>query len=186
MDGICSLELWGRVTVSLEGTVDDVRALVHKVWHDWLVHGAIPWDISWLSHSVSIDHLVVLVEDWSLPGSPLSVGIWNWRVPWQDSADVPPIEVWVVQQSPLMEAVVVENNWSLISKTPTDSSRHEEDHVCPSDPASDIEVFDWQFSDYSETEKASDLGSGGVVGPVPIGFLGWSRDDFVDCITREP
>lgn len=176
----------GRVTVSLEGSVDDVRALVDEVWHDWLVHGTVPWDVSWLSHSVSVDHLVVLVEDWGLPGSPLSVGIWHWRVSWENSAEIPPVEVWVVQQGPLVEALVVEHNWSLISQTSADSSGYEEHQVCPCDPASHVEVFNWQFSNDCKSKKTSNLCLCGIVGPVKVGFFRWSRDNFIDFAAREP
>ena len=146
---MCSLELWGRVTVSLEGTVDNIGSLVHKVWHDGLVHGAVPWDVSWFSHSVSVDYLVVLVEDWGLSSSPLSMGVWDWWVSWENSAEIPPVEIWVVQESSLVEAVIVEHNGSLVSKTPTNSSRHKEDQISPGNPASNVEVFNWKLPDHS-------------------------------------
>lgn len=181
-----SLELRSGVTVPLEGSVDDIRALVHKVWHDRLVHGAVPWDVSWLSHSVSVAHLVVLMEDWSLSGSPLSVSVWNWRVSWENSRKVPPPEVWVVQECPLVEPVVVGHEWSLVSETSCNSSGEKEDQVGPGNRASHIEILNGQFPDDCKTEHASHLSSRGVIGPVPIRLLSWSRQHFIELAAREP
>jgi hypothetical protein len=61
------------------------------------------------------------MEDWLLSSSPFSVGIWNWRVLWENSGQIPPEEIWVVQQSSGVELMVVENNWSLISETSSKS-----------------------------------------------------------------
>lgn len=182
----CSLECWGGVAVSLEGSVDDIGSLVDEIRHHWLVHGAVPWDISWLPHSVSVAHLVVLVEDWLLPGHPLSMGIGNWRVPRENSADVPPVEVWVVQESPFVESVVVENDWSLVTETSADALRHEEQEICVGDPASNIETLNWKFPDHGQTQQASNLGSGRVVSPVPVGGLSWSCDDIIHFASWEP
>ena len=111
---------------------------------------------------------MVLMEHWLLSRSPLSVGVWHWRVLWKNSADVPPEQVWVVQQGSGVELVVVENNWSLISQTSAESLGHEDDQVEISEPASDVEVLDWELSNDSQTKEASELSSGGVVSPVPI------------------
>ena len=68
-----SLELGGGIAVSLEGTVDDIGSSVHEIWHNWLILRSIPRNVSWLSDSVSVTGLVVLMEYWLLSGSPLSV-----------------------------------------------------------------------------------------------------------------
>lgn len=182
----CSLECWGRVAVSLESTIDDISTLIVEVWHHWLVHGAVPWHISWLSHSVSVAYLVVLMEDWLLPSHPLSVGIWNWWVPWKNSADIPPVEVWIVQESPLVESVIVEYDWSLVTKTSSNTFGHEEQEICVGDPASNIEALNWKFPDDSEAKKASYLSSSSVVSPVPVGGLSWSSDDIIGLVSWEP
>lgn len=182
----CSLKLRSGVGVPLEGSVDDIGTLVDEVGHDWLVHGTVPWDISRLSSSVSVAYLVVLMEDWLLPGHPLSVSIWNWWVPWQHSADVPPVEIWVVQESSLVESVVVEYDWSLVTQTSADTLGHEEQEVCVGNPASDIEVLNWEFPDDSEAKEASYLSSSSVVSPVPGGVLGWSSDDIIHLTSWEP
>ena len=124
-----ALELRSGVAVSLEGSVDDIGTLVDEVWHDWLTHGTIPVDISRSSHSVSVDDLVVLMMHWSLSSHPLSVGIWGWWVPWKDTAHVPPVEIWVVQHSSLLESLVVEDDWLLVSETSTKSSGNEESEI---------------------------------------------------------
>ena len=147
----CSLKLWSRVAVSLEGTVDDIGSLVHEVWHDWLVHGSIPWDVSWLSHSVSVTGLVVLMEYWSLSSSPFLVVIWNWRVSWQHSSQIPPEQVWVVQQCSRIEFLIVEYNWSSESKTSSESLGDEIVDVEIGQPASNIEVLNWELSNNSKT-----------------------------------
>ena len=116
-----SLKSWGRVGVSLEGTVDDIGSLIDEIWHNWLIHRSIPWNISGLSQSISVTDLVVLMEDWHLSCSPFSMGIWDWRVLWQNSCPIPPKEVWEVKLGPLVESMIVENDWSLVSKTSTDS-----------------------------------------------------------------
>ena len=66
--------------------------------------------------------------------------------------------------------MVIENNWSLISQTSAESLRHKDDKVEVSQPASDIEILNWEFSDDSQSKEASELTSGGVVGPVPVGL----------------
>ena len=94
---------------------------------------------------------MVLMEHWSLSSTPLSVRIWNWWVARQYAANIPPEQVWVVEESTLVESIVVEDDWSLVSQTSANTSRHEENHVCISDPASHVEVFDWELSDNCET-----------------------------------
>ena len=121
-----SLELRRRVRVSLERTVDYIGSLVDQVWHHWLAHRSIPWNVSWLSHSVSVYSTMVLVEHWSLSSAPLSVSVWNRWVAWQNTANIPPEQVWIVKESSLVESMVIEHDWSLISQTSTNTSRHEE------------------------------------------------------------
>ena len=124
-----SLELRSGVAVSLEGSVDDIGTLVDEVGHVWLTHGTIPVDISRSSHSVSVDNLVVLMMLWSLSSHPLSVGIWGWWVPCEDTAHGPPVEIWEVDHCSLLPPLVVEHNWLLVSETSSKSSRNEESEV---------------------------------------------------------
>ena len=121
-----SLEISSGVAVSLEGTIDNVTALINKIWHNWLVLRTIPRNISWLSDSVSVTGLVVLVEHWSLSGSPLSVYIWDWWVLWKYSCQVPPEEVWIVDQGSVVELVSINNKWSLVSESSSKTLRYEE------------------------------------------------------------
>merc|ERR1719498_673972 len=119
---ICSSLLWGGRAVSLEGSVDNIGSHIVKVWHDWLVLRSVPRNVSWLSHSVSIASLMVLMEDWSLSSSPLSVGIWHRWVLWENSGQVQPEDIWVVKESSGVELMVVHNDWSLVSQTSSSSS----------------------------------------------------------------
>ena len=124
-----SLEWGSRVAVSLEGTIDDIRASVHKIWHNWLILRAVPWHVSWLSDSVSVASLVVLMEDWGLSGSPLSVSIWNWWVLWENSSNVPPEEIWVIHQSSSVELMIVHDYWSLVPQSSSKTLGNEEHEV---------------------------------------------------------
>lgn len=181
-----SSELWGGWAVSLEGSVDNIGTHVVQVWHHWLVHWTVPWDVSWLSHSVSVASLVVLVEDWRLSSSPLSVGIWHRWVLWENSSQVPPEHVWVVQECSGVELMVVHNDWSFVSETSTSSSWHEEEQVSVWDPASNVEILNWKLSNNGKTQKASDLSSGSIVGPVPVWLLNWSDNDVLGSASWEP
>ena len=181
-----SLESSGGVAVSLEGTVDNVGSHVHEVWHDWLVLRSIPRNVSWLSNSVSVARLVVLMEDWSLSGSPLEMGILDWWVSWEHSAEVEPEEVWVVLQSSQVVLMTVGDEWSLVSQTSTKSLGHKEYNVEVGDPASDVEVLDWKLSDNQKAKEASNLGSRGVGGIVPVGLGDWSNDDVLVVTLLEP
>mgnify|MGYP000023275364 FL=1 len=182
----CSLEWGSGVAVSLEGTVDNICSGIDKIWHDWLILRTVPWNISWLSNSVSVTGLVVLMEYWGLSSSPLSVGIWNWWVLWENSAEVPPEEIWVVHQSSSVELMVVHDNWSLVSETSSESLRNEEHQVEVRQPASDVEVLNWELSDSSQSNEDSKLTSGGVVGPVPVGLGDWSDNDVFSLALWEP
>ena len=141
-----SLKSSSRVAVSLEGTVRYIGSLIDEIWHNWLVLRTVPWDISWLSHSISVAGLMILMENWSLSDSPFLVSIWDWRVLWQGSCQVPPEEIWVVLESSLMEPMIVHNDWSCISQTSSESLGDEEVDVEIGDPASRIEIFNWKFS----------------------------------------
>jgi len=124
-----SLEWGSRVAVSLEGTIDNICTSVDEIRHDWLILRAVPRNISWLSDSVSVTGLVILMEDWSLSGSPLSVSIWNWRVLWENSTDVPPEEIWVVHQGSSVELMIIHHDWSLISQSSSESLGNEEHEI---------------------------------------------------------
>ena len=181
-----SLEGGGGVAVSLEGTVNDIRALIDEIRHDGLVLGAVPGNVSGLSSSVSVASLVVLVEDGSLPSPPLAVGIGHWRVSWEHSADVPPEKIWIVEQGSVVELTIVSHEWSLVSQASSESSANKEHHPEVSEDATSVERLDGQFTNYGQTKEASQLGSSGVVGPVPVRLLHWSHDHLVSLGVVEP
>ena len=169
----CSFELGHVVDIALEGSIVDVGAIVVKVWHHWLVHGTIPLDVSWSSVPVSIDVLVVLMEDWVLTSPPFAVCIWNWWALWQDAADVPIEEVWVVAQCLHVEGVIVQHNRAVAVETTANSSDNEVHDIEVGDPATCVEILDWQFTNEPQAESNSELGASGVIGKVEVRSVHW-------------
>ena len=125
----CSLKLGNGVSVSFEGTVDDIGSVVVKVGHDRLALTSIPRHVSWLSHSVSVGGSVVLVVHRGLSGSPLSVSIGHRRVSWEHSAASPPEKVWGVHECLGVELIVIEHDGSVGEETTAETSDHEVDAV---------------------------------------------------------
>ena len=120
-----SLELGTGVDVALEGSVVDIGAVVVKIRHGWLVHGAIPLDVPWLSVPVSVHVLVVLMVDWSLTSSPLSVRIGNGWVLGEHAADGPVEQVGVIDQSLGVEGMVIEDQGAVMAETTADTPNNE-------------------------------------------------------------
>lgn len=85
-----------RVAVALEGTVDNIGAVIVHVWHNWLIHAAVPRYVSWLSESVSVYILVSHVENWVLSCSPFTMSIRNRRILRKNSSYVPIKQIWVI------------------------------------------------------------------------------------------
>ena len=170
----CSSELGHGGDITLEGSVVHLRSVVVQVWHDWLVHGTVPLHVPWLSVSVPVHVLVVLVEDWLLAGSPLAVGVWNWWVLGQNSGQSPVHQVWVVHQSLRVEWMVVQQDWAVKQKSSATTSDAVVDDPGVGKSCSGPEVLDWELTDGEQSEADSELGSGGVVGEVEIGLVDWS------------
>ena len=170
----CSSELRGGGHIALEGSVVDLGAVVVKVWHHWLVHGTVPLHEPWVSVSVSVHVLVVLVEHWVLASSPLAVCVWDWWVLWKHTGESPVHQVWVVRQSLGVELMVPEHQRSVVHETTTASLDDVIDNPGIGDTASGVEVLDWELTDGQEPEKNSELGLGGVVSEVEIRLVGWS------------
>ena len=99
--------------------------MIVKIGHDRLVHGTVPLDVARLSHSVSIDILVVLMIDWSLASSPLAVRIGHRRVLWEDTSDSPVVKVRVVDQGLLVKGVIVEDYGTVVFETASNASENE-------------------------------------------------------------
>lgn len=163
-----SFELWDCVDVSLEGSVDDVGTHIDHVWHDWLIHRTIPRNVSWLSVSVSISGSVVLMVDWGLSSSPLSVSVGKRWVSGKHLGKIPVEQVWVIHKRLGLECVIIHDNGSSPSQTSTETSSNEIDDPSISQPASNVEVLNGQLSDEEESKKTSNLGSSCVVGPVKV------------------
>ena len=139
----CSFELGHVVDIALEGSIVDVSAMVIKVWHHRLVHGTIPLDISWSSIPVSVYVLVILMEDWVLAGSPLTVCIWDWWALWKNAAYTPVKEIWIVCESLHVKRVIVQDNWTIMLHTTAKTSDNEVHDVEVGNPATCVETLDW-------------------------------------------
>ena len=97
-----------------------------EVRHGRLVLGTVPSHVPWPSMSVSVHVLVVLMVDWSLASSPLSVRIGHGRVLWEDAGNRPVEQVWVVDKSLVVEGVIVHHNWAVITETTSNTPKDEE------------------------------------------------------------
>ena len=155
------------------------------VGHSWLVHAAIPSDVAWAAVSVAVHVLVVLMEHRVLASTPLAVCIRNWRILGKNTGEIPVEQVGVVHQGLGMKSVVVHHDGSVAPET---SSATTEDEIC--DPTvgeanTNVEAFNWEFTNGEETKKASDLSTRGVIGPVEIGPVNWSGN-FLHLAAGEP
>lgn len=95
------------------------------IWHDWLVHGTIPLNVSGTTHAVPVDVLVVLMVDWSLAGAPLAMSIWSGSSLGQYTSQRPVEQVRVVDESLSIEAVIVQDNRAVVAQTTSNSSNDE-------------------------------------------------------------
>ena len=181
----CSSELRGGGDVALEGSVVDLGTVVVQKWHDWLVHGTVPLHVSWVSVSVSVHILMVLMVDWVLACSPLAVSIWNWWVSWQHASHCPLEQVWVVNQSLGVPLMVPEDNWAVMAETTTTTSDAVVDDPEVGESATSVEVLDWELTDGKESEDDSQLSLSGNCGPVEVRLEDWSGD-FSELTLWEP
>lgn len=164
----CSSELRSGCDIALEGSVVDFGTVVVQEWHHWLVHGTVPLHISWLSVSVPVDVLMVLVIDWLLASPPLTVGIWDWWVLWQNTSQSPVAQIWVVFKSSLMDWVIIENDWTIVKKTTATSSAAVVNNPSVGKSTSSVEVLDWKLTDCEESKSNSELSSSSVVCEVEV------------------
>ena len=181
-----SLESGNGVAVPREGSVDDSSSSVVQVGHNRLVLRSVPRNISRSSLSVSVTSLVVLMEDWVLPGPPLSVGIGHWRVSGQHAGQVPPVQVGVVQEGTGVEALVVRHHWPLVSEATADTLGPEEHNPSVDEPASGVEVLNRKLSDDQKAEKAPHLGAGSIASPVVVRAGTWSHVHVLGLAPWEP
>ena len=84
-----------------------------------------------------------------------------------------------------MEGVVVHNNGSVVSQTTAETSDNEPHAPNVGKAASSVEIFNWEFTDNSETESNTDLSAGSIVSPVEVGTVNGSSD-FVHLTAGEP
>jgi hypothetical protein len=178
--------LGGGVAVSLEGTVDNIRPDIDHVWHDWLILRTVPRHVSRLSLSVPVGGSVVLMVDGGLSGSPLSVSVWERGVLGKNLSQVPEEQIWVVHQRLGVERVIVHDDRLGGLESSAETSAYEVDDPGISEPASDVEALDGEFSDHEKTEGASELSPGCVVGPVEVRFVNGSGNNRVHVVSLEP
>jgi len=91
------------------------------------------------------------VENWVLSSSPFAVSIRNRWILRKNSGHVPVEQVWVVSKCLCVKSVIVHNNRSVALETTTQTSHNEVNYPAVGDPATDVEIFDWQFTDDSQT-----------------------------------
>jgi hypothetical protein len=180
-----SLELGHGVAVPLEGTVDDIGAVVVHVRDHRLVHRAVPLHVARLSVTVSVHILVRKVEHGALASSPFAVCIWHWRVLWKHTRHRPVEQIGVVGQGFGVQGMVVKADGAVVTKTLTESPHNEVGDPDVGETTTGVKVLDWQLSDESETQEAADLSSGGVVGPVEVRLVDGSCD-LLHFATGEP
>lgn len=82
--------------------------------------------------------------------------------------------------------MIVHDDWFRCLKTSAKSSAHEVDDPGVSEPASDVEALNREFSDHEETKSTSELCSGGIVGPVEVTLIDWSGHNIVHFVSLEP
>jgi hypothetical protein len=183
--GVCSLELRAGIDVALEGAIVDVCAVIVEVGKRGLVHGAVPLDVPWESVAVPVHILVILVIDWSLTSSPLSVRIGNGWVLWQNLADRPVEEIWVVDQSLGVEGVIVEDQRAVSTQATADTPNNEVHDPTVGQPAPHVEVLDGELANDGESEDDASLGPRRIVSPIEIGPVGGARD-HAQVVPGEP
>ena len=135
--------------------------------------------------AVTIHVLVILVIDWSLASSPLTVRIGHGWVLGKNAADRPVEQIWVVHQSLGVEGMIVQDNGSIAAETAADTPNDEVADPAISQPAPHIEVFDGELANDGESEEDTKLCPGGVVRPVEVRLVGGSRD-HAQIVSGEP
>ena len=135
--------------------------------------------------AVTIHVLVILVIDWSLASSPLTVRIGHGWVLGKNAADRPVEQIWVVHKSLGIEGVIVQHNGSIAAETAADTPNNEVADPTVGQPAPHVEVFDGKLTDNGEAEKDTKLGPCGVVRPVEVRLVGGSRD-HAQIVSGEP
>ena len=73
-----------------------------------------------------------------------------------------------------------------MAETSAETTSHEVDDPGISQPASNIEVLDWELSDEEETQQTAELRAGSVVGPVKVRAVYWAGNNALHVVAREP
>ena len=107
--------------------------------------------------AVTIHVLVILVIDWRLASSPLTVRIGHRWVLGQHTAAGPVEQVWVVHEGLGVEAVIVQHNGSVAAQTTADTPNEEVADPAIGQPAPHVEVLDRELADDGEAENDAQL-----------------------------
>lgn len=89
------------------------------------------------------------VENWVLACPPLAMCIRNRRVLWKNSGNVPVEQIWVVSKCFCVKGMIVHNNRSVALQTTAETSYNEVNNPSVGDPATHVEILDWQFTNDS-------------------------------------
>jgi len=156
-----------------------------EVGHGRLVLGTVPSHVPWLSMSVSVHVLVVLMVDWSLASSPLSVRVGHGWVLGQDAGNRPVEQVWVVHERLVVEGMIVHHDGAVVAQATADTTNYEEADPSVGQPASNVEILDGKLADHGQAEKHANLSPRRVRGPVEVGLVSRSSD-LREVILWEP
>lgn len=181
---LLSLAGWETVGVMSEGTVDNISSGINMVWHGRLVHWSIPWNVSWLSQSVSVTILMVLVEYWLLLFSPLEMSTWKRWVSSRDTTELHPEQVWVVIECSVSPMMTCKTKTIALDTSSSGTQNVSYVEVC--DGTSRIEALDWQFSDHEHSNSQSKPHFIGEPILVKGGSLTRSDENFIVFISWEP
>jgi len=139
------------VTVALESAIDNVGAVVVHVWHNGLVLRSIPSNIAGLSEPVSIHVLVGHVENRLLSGLPLAVSVGHWGILRQNAGHIPEEKIRVVGQGFCVKRMVVHHDGPVALEASTKSTNYEVNDPAIGQPAADVEILNWQFTDHHQS-----------------------------------
>ena len=84
-----------------------------------------------------------------------------------------------------MELVTVKDEWSSLVKSSSLPSKNEICAVSIHNPAPNVEILDWQFSNEKIRENDSKLCPSAVVCVIEIGSVNWSIEEF-HCVEWVP
>ena len=98
--------------------------------------------MSWLSKSVSITCLMILMEYWVLFSSPSQMIIWNWRVLSENSRPGPVEKIWAIHKRSHVVIVLIDEK-RVLGESSVGGWHQDPIHPDVNKTSSYIETFDW-------------------------------------------